>query len=517
MKARKFSKPLSLALAVTAGVFTAPAASAESQAPLWPLQSFKSTPITAPYMNVTKNAQTEPGHIFISPHDTLRGTGFPMIYAEDGQLIWRGPAVNVSAFQPQMLDGEPVLAYWDGYLFPGFGFGGITILNSSYDQIYRVTLPGGGGDGEEEGRFVTIAESQTFDSYIDIHESQITSEGTILVTAVNVTRVDLSSIGGPVDGWVQDGLVYEIDIKTNEVLFRWSAVEHLDQVRLEDSMLPLEDSGQNITAPYEYPHLNSVMKYGDSYLVSSRFMCSLYFIDKNGQVIWHLHGQTGGDFTLSTEARFCYQHNARFITSTESKIRLQLHNNENADYTSPTTLTTGLILDLDMKQRAVTAVQKFWDAAEPVFAQSQGSYQNLTNGHVLLQHGAVPKLEEYDQEGALVLRARFGFDSAIQSYRGYKANWVGRPRTRPDVFACAGGEEGETVVYASWNGATDVQSWRVMARTGAGGLREVATVPRNGFETRIQLDKAVEHVVVAAVGGVGDGTKSNAVAVAKSC
>ncbi|KAL3449102.1 ASST-domain-containing protein [Aspergillus insuetus] len=501
-----------LALALSGGGSIASAASAESTSSLWPLQSFKSTPIQAPYMNVTKNAQTEPGYIFISPHDTVRGTGYPMIYAEDGQLVWRGPSVNISAFQPQMLEGEPVLAYWDGYLFPGFGFGGITILNSSYDEIYRVTLRGG-----DENEFVTVAEPQVFDSYIDIHESQITPEGTILVTAVNVSQVDLSSIGGPTDGWVQDGLVYEIDIRTNKVLFRWSAVEHMDQVRLSDSVLPLEDSGRNISDAYEYPHLNSVMKYGDSYLISSRFMCSLYFIDKNGDVIWHLHGQTGGDFTLSTEAGFCYQHNARFITHTNDKIRLQLHNNENADYTSATTLTTGLILDLNMKQRTVSAVQKFWDAAEPVFAQSQGSYQNLTNGHVLLQHGAVPKLEEYDEDGALVWRARFGYDSAIQSYRGYKASWVGRPATRPDVFACAGGESGETVVYVSWNGATDVQSWKVMTGKDAGELREAATVSRNGFETRIKLSDVAKKVVVVAVGGVGDGTNSDIVSIAESC
>jgi hypothetical protein len=185
-------------------------------------------------MNVTKNAQTELGYIFISPHDTIRGTGYPMIYGDDGQLVWRGPSVNISALQPQVLHGEPILAYWNGYLFPGFGFGGITILNNSYDEIYRVTLPG------VENKFATIAESQAFDSYIDIHETQITPEGTILVTAVNVTQMDLSPLGGPVDGWVQDGLVYEIDIKTNKVLFQWSAVEHLNEVPLVESLLPLE-------------------------------------------------------------------------------------------------------------------------------------------------------------------------------------------------------------------------------------------------------------------------------------
>lgn len=258
------------------------AVSAAQETAKWPLQSFKSTPLQAPYMNVSKYGQTELGYLFISPHDILRETGYPTIYSDDGQLVWRGPQMNISAYQPEMLDGEPVLAYWNGYLFDGFGFGGISILNISYDEIYRVTLPG-------DHRFSTVADPQTFESYIDIHESQITDDGTILVTAVNITQMDLSSIDGPKDGWVQDGLFYEIDIKTNEVLFRWSTVEHLSEVPLSDIVLPLEDSGQNKTAPFEYPHLNSVAKYGDSYLVSSRFMCTLFFIDKNGNVTWHLH------------------------------------------------------------------------------------------------------------------------------------------------------------------------------------------------------------------------------------
>jgi hypothetical protein len=106
----------------------------------------------------------------------------------------------------------------------------------------------------------------------------------------------------------------------------------------------------------------------------------------------------------------------------DRQTTLQLHNNANTDYTSATRLTTGLILDLNMENRSVSAVRKYWDATEPVFAQSQGSYQNLTNGHVLLQHGATPKIEELDEQGALVMRARFGFDNRLQSYRGYKAS-----------------------------------------------------------------------------------------------
>lgn len=247
----------------------------------WPLQTFKSTPIQTPYLNVTKNGKTELGYLFFSPSTDT--TSHPAIYSDDGQLVWQGPRANTSALQPQTLDGEPVLAYWHGADITGFGFGSISILNTSYDEIYHVTLPG------ETETFVTVLDPQTFPSYIDIHESEITEQGTILVTAVNVTQLDLEPIGGPKDGWVMDGLFYEIDIKTNKVLFRWSTIEHLSEIPLSNSELPFNGKGGSKTEPYEYPHLNSVAKYGDLYLISSRFMCSIFLIDKHGNVTWHLH------------------------------------------------------------------------------------------------------------------------------------------------------------------------------------------------------------------------------------
>lgn len=254
---------------------------------LWPLQTYTSSSIETPYLNVTKMGQTEPGYLFISPHDILRSTGYPTIYSDDGQLVWQGQEGNYSALQPQKLNGESVIVYWEGFVAEGFGFGHISILNSSYDEIHRVTV-----DCKAEN-YVTSYGSESFSSCIDIHESQLTDNGTILVTAVNVTQADLSSVGGPKDGWIQDGLVYEIDIKTNEILFRWSAYEHISELPMSNDIAPLgatgAGSGANQTDPWGYPHLNSIAKYGDSYLVSSRYMCSLFFLAPNGTITWHLH------------------------------------------------------------------------------------------------------------------------------------------------------------------------------------------------------------------------------------
>lgn len=274
-------KSLSL-LALVSGCSSVSAQSPSSSS-LWPLQSFKSSPLQPPFLNVTKRGQTEPGYLFVGPVEMDRQiASYPMIYSDDGQLVWQGPLMNISAYQPQELHGEPVLAYWSGNNpHNGFGFGAISILNSSYHEIHKVTLPG------DKGNFFTSYGPQ--DSYIDIHESHITDQGSVLVTAVNTTRADLSPVGGPQDGWLQDSLVYEIDVESNEILFSWSALDHLAEIPMTNAQVPLDGKGHSAADPWSYAHLNSVAKYGENYLISSRFMCSIFLLDRNGHVIWQLH------------------------------------------------------------------------------------------------------------------------------------------------------------------------------------------------------------------------------------
>ncbi|KAL4753682.1 hypothetical protein BDW72DRAFT_168386 [Aspergillus terricola var. indicus] len=518
-----------------------PAATAIHATTIWPTHSFHTTDTTAPILNITKSGPTAPGFLFIAPSTSTSGS--PAIYADTGDLIWHGPEGKTYAYQPQTLHGEPVLTFWQGHNVKGFGYGHISILNASYEEIHRVTLP-----GSKDNTFVT-ATNESFPSYIDIHESTITEHGTILVTAVNVTQADLTFVGGKRDGWVQDGLVYEIDIETNEVLFRWSAVEHSGQLPLEYVEYPLNDAGRNSSAPYEYPHLNSVAKYGDTYLVSSRYMCSIFLLDKNGDLVWLFHGQKGGTYTVPSTpgSTFCYQHDARIHAHTypghpDETITLSLHNNDNTDATIPRRLTTGLVFNLHPFNKSATLVSRTYDALDPVSAVSQGNYQVLPSngtetglgGHYIGGHGAVPKIEEYDTAGRVVMSGWFGAKSENSStssydwtsYRAYREKWVGRPRSRPSIVACQEEGEQKVHVWVSWNGATDVEGWRIYGLSSSSQgerMRVMRDVVKSGFETRVVLgadnndievgEGSVDAVIVEAIGGVGEGAKSKAVRV----
>lgn len=195
-----------------------------------------------------------------------------------------------------------------------------------------------------------------------------------------------------------------------------------------------------------------------------------------------------------------------------------MHNNDNTEWSDHSVQTTGMVIDLDLKSMTTSLRSKMWDPRDPIFAQSQGNYEVLPNGHVFLGHGVTPKMAEFDEHGAPILGARFGYDGTSQSYRAYRSPWVGTPKTKPGVVACSTtGGSGKGTVYVSWNGATDVLSWRIYTGLGEDNMRVVTAIPKNGFETRSVVENLSEKVIVEAIGGPNDGVKSEMASVSTNC
>ena len=213
--------------------------------------------------------------------------------SDDGQLVWYGPIQSFPTaalgFQVQKLGNNEVLTYWNGVsdnVSQQRGYGAISILDNTYTEMYRISLG--------QGLFVTT-DNATYDSYLDVHEDFITDRGTIIAVATNVTRADLRSVGGPKDGWILDSLLYEIDIKTNEVKFSWSAYDHIKEIPFSQSLYPLHGTGYNQSTPWNYFVMNSVQLLGDDYIVSSRYYCSVYSINSRGNLNWHLQVELNFD------------------------------------------------------------------------------------------------------------------------------------------------------------------------------------------------------------------------------
>ena len=259
----------------------------------WPYQVYKSSPFNPPELEIVTNGQPlAPGLLFITPSDVTsveatKDTA-PMILTETGQLVWHGPTLDADNLRVASYEGNPILTYWSGSSPPGanigHGYGNVTFLDSTYNEILNVCPKFG----------LRTTNNATYPCQADFHESYVTDRNTLLVTAYNVTETDLSSLGGPSNGWVFDCLFFELDPKNGDILFRWSALEH---VSVTETKLNLAGRGGfNQSLPFDWFHINSVVNIGDQFLVNSRHLWATYLVSAKGDIEWTIQGDTGGDF-----------------------------------------------------------------------------------------------------------------------------------------------------------------------------------------------------------------------------
>jgi hypothetical protein len=133
-----------------------------------------------------------------------------------------------------------------------------------------------------------------------------------------------------------------------------------------------------------------------------------------------------------------------------------------------------------------------------VSANFEGNMQQLPNGDDFLGWGQKPYFTEFSPAGTLLFDGRFVGGNA--SYRAYRFPWTGQPATPPALAASTG--KRTTTVYASWNGATTVASWRVLGGTTGAALRPITTARKRGFETAITIPSQ-RFVAVQALDGAG--------------
>jgi hypothetical protein len=88
-------------------------------------------------------------------------------------------------------------------------------------------------------------------------------------------------------------------------------------------------------------------------------------------------------------------------------------------------------------------------------------------------------------------------------YRAFRFPWKGRPSSPPAVLASLNNTGEETIVHASWNGATDVARWRVLAGKQAGSVSVQATIPASGFESATTLPVKYAYVQAQALDSSG--------------
>ncbi len=397
----------------------------------------------------------------------------PVIVDAEGDPVWVEPQGDTRwtyDTRVQRYQGEPVLTWWRGDTFPlGYGEGEFVLMDQSYREIATVTTP---------------------DTHADFHDASLTSDGTALLISYPVVQRDLTEVDGPEDGYLRNCVVQEVDVETGDVLFEWSALDHIPLTDTEATLAPDGEEGEETgteDAPFDPYHFNSVTEDGrDALLVSARNTHAVYRIDReSGDLDWTLGG-TSSDFEMLGESAFAWQHDAE----RQEDGTITLFDNEAAPEVREE--SRGLRLEVDTKAKTAEVVTAY-APPDGRLSESQGNLEVLDDGSVFIGWGSNAFYSHYTADGELLQDAEL---AGGISYRAYRTDWVGDP-AEPPAFALRDGR-----AYASWNGATEVESWRFVAGYDEESAEEVETVEADGFESSAKIPDAA-YIGVQALDATG--------------
>ena len=438
-------------------------------APQYGAWVFRSRPdLSPPAVEVTTQAHdTAPGYIFVSPEEGDAGQGGSLIVDNRGQVVWfrplQGRYGRAHDLKVQNYRGKSVLTWMDGV-------NEYVIFDHSYRELARFSA-GNGRDG-------------------DHHEFFISPQDTALITVYSPVHRDLSSIGGLENDRVWQGIVQELDIESGEVLFEWRSLDH---VGLDETYATLAQDG---SPGFDYFHINSIdVDHDNNLLISARETFAVYKIDrKSGEVIWRLGGKKS-DFEMGPGSRFSFQHDAHRLP--DDTISIFDNGDTVFDGLVPEAVeeSRGIVLDVDEKKMKATLVREYTHP-DKQYAHASGNLQLLPNSNVFIGWGRALHFSEFSHDGGEML-----FDGKLpagnRSYRAFRFEWSGYPTGRPACVA-ERTSEGEVTLYASWNGATEVESWEVLTGAHPGKLESVGSAPRDGFETAMVAQTSDPYIAVRA-------------------
>ncbi|KAL8894232.1 MAG: hypothetical protein Q9192_004498 [Flavoplaca navasiana] len=179
-----------------------------------------------------------------------------------------------------------------------------------------------------------------------------------------------------------------------------------------------------------------------------------------------------------------------------------MFNNHGNGFDNGTYPSTGLTLYLDLQKRTVETISRLQDPEDTIYALSQGTFQRLPNERKMIAYGQIPRSKEYDNNDRVVMKARFGKNNQVSSYRSYLvSNWSATPYWAPKI-ATTQKPGGNVTLSMSWNGATpDVyDSWMIYESSDVNGplTDDSQQVRRTGYETNATLSAGTRLVTAAA-------------------
>jgi hypothetical protein len=414
----------------------------------------------------------------------MTGESGPLILDHNLQPVWFNPigtgalAANLRA---QTYQGKPVLSWWQGTVS---GTGATTSGDDVVvDQHYRHVATLKGADG-----------------WVISEHEMIVSGSNAWVTAYKNVPANLTPYGGSANGVVLDSAVQEYDLAAGQLLYTWDALNPGGVPNV-----PLSQSQQKPFPgiPWDAYHINSIQLTGnETFLVSMRNTWTAYLVNRTTNAIeWTVSGNPkNSTFALPANAQFQWQHDVELHNGNVLSVfddaccGIKSVSGGHPQLANPSGPTRGLVIKLDLTRHTGSFLGQYIRAKD-FNAAFLGNAQLLPGGNVALGWGSQPFFSEVNSKGKVLLDAVWPVPD--QSYRAYAQKWVGIPYSAPS--GAVRNNQGKSTVYASWDGDTQVVSWRVLAGTSAQSLKAAATKTKTGFETAIPLTSSFKVYEVQAL------------------
>ena len=416
-----------------------------------PRQEFHSTNLKTPLFQVntfTPRGTEGSPYFFMSPGVNEQKGNVQIFSRKDLSLVYGAHGYRATNnFRVQEYNGKQYLTFWEGIPAPGHGLGTGILLDENYNIAYNVSI-------------------NSFNSRADSHEFELTHDGGAMFSVYETLRgYDLTPVGGPVDGVLQDSCFEEVDIATGETRFSWRASDWFSITETTVGYNDEEDYGHPTHADgWDFFHINSLEKTKEgNYLVVGRRLNLITLINgTSGEPIWQIGGENNQykDLSGGMATNFAYQHHARFDNDAQTEI--VMFDNAQLAATQPVPgckeqCSRGLHIRMNHQEKTAEVVNSFWHP-QSIQARAEGSAQRQPNGNLLVGWGKAPAFTEYSQDGQVLLDVQTGPWSTADRgeahvYRIFSGDWKGYPSWNPEIALFEGD------IYVSWNGATEQKYW----------------------------------------------------------
>jgi hypothetical protein len=450
--------PLSYSFTVAAhqkpGGVPVAAPATPDQAPRSAFPNFLTVPQDIPHFTVKNAAPSDgDGYIFVSPFYWTKSKigSYLLILNTQGKLVYyKDVGDAMSAFDFKKLPNG-LLSYFDQKRATFY------VMDSHYNVV----------NSYQAGNGYTT----------DLHDLQVLSDGYVLLMSYDDETVDMSQIapGGKADATVEGLIIQELDPSKN-VIFEWRSWDHF---KITDTTSLLTD--QKIDAV----HGNALAVANDgNLLLSSRNQSEITKINlETGQVMWRFGGKAN-QFKFIGGQPFAYQHDVRQLANGDITVF------DNQGTQQDPAASHALEYKLDEASMTATQVWSFTHNP-PVFGTFMGNTERLENGNTFISWGAaLPSdgfsfisMTEVKPDNSVVFD--LSFDQPYVSYRAFLAPWQGSPTTDPDLSYKADGNG--IILGYSWNGATDVASYRLFGGDQPLTLKTLDQQANTDFEMQTHL------------------------------